>query len=98
MAGPLEAFVERVHRRIEAFQEEQSLEKAEVEVVLFDGARHKLRTLSAEPGFGFVTLYPYEAAAHEAQAIIVPVGAIRAIELSAPDPERPFGVAPSASA
>jgi hypothetical protein len=53
--------------------------------------------MSAEPGFGFVTLYPYEAALHDPRAIIVPVAAIRAIELSAPDPESPFGFAPAAA-
>ena len=59
MAGPLEELIARIHRRIEAFKETHDLTEASVSVELVDGALHRLATLSAEPGFGFVTLCPH---------------------------------------
>ena len=59
MAGPLEDLVTRIHRRIEAFASEHGLEQAMVEVELADGALLRLESLSAEPGYGFLTLVPH---------------------------------------
>jgi hypothetical protein len=94
MAGPLEAFVERLHRRIEGFAEEHGLERAWVEIELVDGAVVSVHSISSEPGFGFVTIRPYadddssapEAGSDEAEdvpprEVIVPIGSIRRITL-----------------
>ena len=71
MAGPLEDLVARIHRRIEAFAAEHGLEQAMVEVELADGALLRLESLSAEPGYGFLTLVPH---GDEPQELIVPIG------------------------
>ena len=62
-AGPLDDLVERMHRRIEQFAPEAKVEQACVEVELADGSRYCVETLSAEPGYGFVTLRPHPAEA-----------------------------------
>ena len=90
MAGPLEEFVKRIHRRIDAFREIHDLTDVSVTVELFDGSLHQLASLSAEPGFGFVTLSPH-GDPDEPIEVIVPVGAIRAITLGLPEPEQSFG-------
>jgi len=54
MAGPLDELVGRIHRRIKQFADEHGVE-AMVEAELSDGSLHRLKTISAEPGFGFVT-------------------------------------------
>ena len=81
-AGPLDDFVERLHREITRFAEEAQVERAYVVVELLDGSRFALDSIEAEPGFGFVTLRPHP---HEeddlSEAVIVPVGAIKRIEL-----------------
>ena len=79
MAGPLEELVKRILRRVERFKEEHGLEEVEVSIELVDGSLHRLRTLSAEPGFGFVSFCPH--GDDEPQEIIVPLGAIREIRL-----------------
>ena len=89
MAGPLEELVGRIHRRIEAFAAEHGVE-AMVEVELADGALHRLRTISAEPGFGFVTLSPHPGD-DGPQELIVPLGAIRQLTIGAAEPERRIG-------
>ena len=58
-AGPLDDLVERIHRRIEAFAEEAGVEQAFVEIELVDGARYAVESLTAEPGYGFVTIRPH---------------------------------------
>ena len=90
MAGPLEDLVGRIHRRIEAFATEHGLEQAQVEVELADGALLRLESISAEPGYGFLTLVPY-AEDGEPQELIVPIGAIRQVTLSRAEPESPIG-------
>jgi hypothetical protein len=90
-AGPLDEFVARLTRMVTAFAQEHELEQAEVCVELVDGSRHKLATTSAEPGFGFFSFTPHRADGGEPRRLIVPIGAVRSIELSALDPERPFG-------
>lgn len=80
MAGPLEELVKRIQRRIEAFAAEHGVEQIGVSVELADGALHRLASLSAEPGFGFVTLCPH-CQEGEPEELIVPLGAIREIRI-----------------
>ena len=91
MAGPLDEFVARVTRMVAAFTEENSLVQAEVCIELVDGSRHMLATTTAEPGFGFFCFTPHRENGDPPKRVIVPIGAVRSIEISAPDPERPFG-------
>ena len=90
MAGPLDELVARIHRRIAAFAAEHELEQAEVEAELHDGALLRLSTISAEPGYGFITLVPHPEDG-EPQELIVPLGAIRRLTLSRAEPESPIG-------
>ena len=90
-AGPLDEFVSRVTRMVTAFANENDLEQAEVCVELADGSRYTLATASPEPGFGFFSFAPHRAEGGEPKRLIVPIGAVRSIEISAPDPERPVG-------
>jgi hypothetical protein len=79
-AGPLDDLIERIHRRIEQFAGEAGVQQAVVEIELVDGVRYSVESLSAEPGYGFVTIRPH--AGEEVPAeVIVPVGSIRRIEL-----------------
>ncbi len=88
MAGPLDELVARIHRRIDEFATEHGVE-AMVEVELADGSLHRLKSISAEPGYGFVTLCPHSDA--EPQVLIVPLGAIRQLTIAAAEPERRVG-------
>ena len=90
MAGPLEDLVARIHRRIDAFASEHGLEQAMVEVELADGSLLRLSSLSADPGYGFLTLVPH-APEGEPQELIVPIGSIRQLTLSRAEPESPIG-------
>jgi hypothetical protein len=94
-AGPLDEFVAKLTRMVADFASENGLEQAEVCVELADGARHTLATTTADPGFGFFSFTPHREAGDEPRRIIVPIGAVRSIEISAPDPERPFGFVPA---
>ena len=90
MAGPAEELVKRIERRAERFKEEHGLAEVEVTIELHDGSLHRLRTLAAEPGFGFVSFCPH---ADEPEEVIVPLGAIREIRLSVPGAEQTVGFA-----
>ena len=90
-AGPLDEFVQRLTRMVATFASEHSLEQAEVCVELVDGSRHTLATTSAEPGFGFFSFVPHREDGDEPRRLIVPIGAVRSIEISTPDPARTFG-------
>jgi hypothetical protein len=90
MAGPLEELVKRIERKVERFKEEHALADVEVTIELADGAVHRLRTVSAEPGFGFVSFSPH-GEDEDPQEIIVPLGAVREIRVGAPGPEHAFG-------
>ena len=93
-AGPLEEFVQRLSRKIDEFCARRGHEQATVEVELVDGANYVVYSISAEPGFGFVTIAPYpedeeqpwpRVPGHEAMPpdeVIVPVGSIRRITLN----------------
>jgi hypothetical protein len=88
----LEDFVDRVHRQIERYTATHTAERSHVEVTLGDGERLTLRSLSSEPGFGFLTLAVH-AANGEAEELIVPVGAIKRISLGPADESRRPGFA-----
>jgi hypothetical protein len=91
MAGPLDEFVARVTRMVAAFAKEHDLETAEVRIELADGTPYLVASATPEPGFGFFSILPHRAAGEEPRQVIVPIGAVRSIEISAPDPERQFG-------
>jgi len=86
-AGPsMEDFVDRIHRQVQRFAEEHKVDEASLEVELYDGAVFHVRSLSPEPGYGFVTLRPYDEedpGAGLAEELIVPVGSVRRIKLEA---------------
>ena len=90
MAGPLEELIARIHRRIEAFKETYGVAEVSVSVELVDGALHRLATLSAEPGFGFVTLCPHSDDDPPVE-LIVPLGAIREVRIGKAEPEQQLG-------
>ena len=96
-AGPLDQFGERLERQIRAVAEKAGVERAYVEVELTDGSRFAVDSVSAEPGFGFVTLSPHPDDDRAAPAsLVVPLGAIRRIEIDRVDEEEhPFGFTPS---
>src|SRR5919197_6681151 len=83
----LDAFVERVHRRIERYTALHGAEQTLVEVELADGGRYPLRALGSHPGFGFLTLCLH-AGEDEPDELIVPIGSIRRIELRPAEGER----------
>jgi hypothetical protein len=83
----LDDFVARVHRQIELYTSTHTAERSHVEVELADGERLTLRSLSGEPGYGFVTL------SVEGEQLIVPVGSIRRITLGPADEDRKPGFA-----
>jgi hypothetical protein len=91
MAGPLDELVARVTRMVTEFAEEHGLETAEVRFELADGSRHLVSSASAEPGFGFLSFVPHRQVDEEPRQVVVAIGAVKAIEISAPDPERRFG-------
>lgn len=90
-AGPLDEFIGRVTRIISAFAAENELEQAEVRIELADGSRHMVAAIAPEPGFGFFSFTPHIDDGQDPMRVIIPIGVVRSIEVSAPDPERPFG-------
>jgi hypothetical protein len=95
IAGPLDEFVATLNRMVAAFTKEHALAEAEVRVELMDGSRHLLASISAQPGFGFFSLVPHRSTGDEPRLLVVPVGALKSVEISSPDSERPFGFARS---
>ena len=84
----LDRLVAGILRQIQLYTSTHTAERSHVEVQLFDGERYTLLSISAEPGFGFLTLdvHADDDVPHE---LIVPVGAIRRIELGpSDDPQR----------
>jgi hypothetical protein len=97
-AGPLDQFVDRLHRRIEDFGQRHKLEQVAVEFELSDGAIFTVSSISAEPGFGFVTISPHPEPEEDPEDVIVPIGSIRRITLGRPEPARArFGFSPASS-
>jgi hypothetical protein len=88
-AGPQEELVGRLNRLIRAFAVETGVDQVNVQIELVDGPRFAVHSLSAEPGFGFVTIRPHaEDLPDVPGALVVPVGSIRRIELDRAVPER----------
>jgi hypothetical protein len=85
---PHEAFVERLHKAIASFAEATGVEKPLVEVELADTSRFVLERIDPEPGFGMVTLYVTDAREDAPDALIVPIGSLRRIELNKAPEER----------
>jgi hypothetical protein len=88
-AGPLDELVARIVVRIQAFVEEHGTQ-ARVEVELRDGPATVLRSLSAEPGYGFLTLLPHGEDGGE-EEWIVPVAAVARITLRQAEEREPVG-------
>lgn len=89
---PNNEFVERLHQAIANFAEATGVEKPLVEIELSDTSRFVLEHVDPEPGFGMVTLYLADARDDAPDALIVPLGSVRRIELrSAPDRGESFG-------
>jgi hypothetical protein len=88
----LDAFVSRVLRQVERYTATHPAERTHVEVELTDGERLALRSLSSEPGYGFLTLAVHSDNG-DAEELIVPVGAIRRISLGPADEARRPGFA-----
>ena len=89
---PHEAFVERLHKAIASFAEANGVEKPLVEVELADRSRFVLERIEPEPGFGMVTLYVTDPRDEAPDALIVPIGSLRRIELrTAPEKEETIG-------
>ena len=76
---------------VAAFTKEHGLEQAEVRIELLDGSRYVLAAATPDPGFGFFSFTPHAGEREEPRRMIVPVGTVKSIEISAPDPERRFG-------
>jgi hypothetical protein len=87
-AGPVDDLVNRIHLQIEAFAEKHR-KQALVEVQLRDGPTTVVRAISAEPGSGFVTLWPHSDDGDEEW--IVHVAAVERITLRAAEEREPFG-------
>ncbi len=89
---PHEAFVERLHKAIASFAEANGVEKPIVEVELADRSRFVLERIEPEPGFGMVTIYVTDARDDAPDALIIPIGSLRRIELrSAPEKAESIG-------
>ena len=70
---------------------------AEVSIELLDGSLYRLKTLSAEPGFGFVSFSPHDEDG-EPTEVVVPLGAIREVRIGAPSREQALGFSGSGTA
>jgi len=91
MAGPLDEFVARITRMVATFAQEHGLEQAEVRLELADGSSYMLAAATADPGFGFFSFTPHQTEGDEPRRVIVPIGVVKTIDISVPDPERAFG-------
>jgi hypothetical protein len=81
-ARPEQELVRRLNAVIAAFALDQRVDRALVHVEFQDGSRFALHSISAEPGFGFVTVVPHPEDLPDAPgALVVPIGSIRRIEL-----------------
>ena len=84
----MDRFVDRVHAQIERYTSTHGADRSEVEVELAGGERLTLQSLSAEPGFGFVTLTVHPEDDREPEQLIVPVGSIHRIALGPAEGDR----------
>jgi hypothetical protein len=88
VAGPHEEFVGRLHRQVERFAERHEIREAIVTLELHSGARVDVKSISPDPGFGFVTICPHgdDDAPDE---LVLPIGSIARIELRVAQEEEP---------
>jgi hypothetical protein len=87
--GPHEEFVERIQRAIARFAEQAGVEAPLVEIELADTSRFTVDRIEPEPGFGMVTIYVHEGRDPDTpDAIVIPIGTIRRIELRGAQDER----------
>jgi hypothetical protein len=85
-------FVEHLLKAIANFAEASGVERPLVEVELTDTSRFVLERVDPEPGFGMVTIYVTDARDDAPDALIVPIGSIRRLELrTAPEKSESFG-------
>ena len=91
MAGPLDQLVERIQRRAEGFREQHKLDQVGVEVELHDGSLHRLAEISADPGFGFITLCPHCEEGGDPEELIVPLGSVVRIRIGPVEAEQRLG-------
>jgi hypothetical protein len=91
-AGSEEQLVRRLHGQIEQFAEQAGVPQAVVELQLRDGSLFTLDSISAEPGYGFVTIRPHPEEGEPQEELILPLGSIARIALSpAADRRERFG-------
>jgi hypothetical protein len=57
------------------------VEKPYVELELMDSARFVLDRIEPDPGFGMITVFPQSSEDDAPDALVIPVGSIRRIEL-----------------
>jgi hypothetical protein len=89
---PHEAFIDRLHKTIASFAESTGVEKPVVEVELADRSRFVLERIEPEPGFGMVTIYVTDSRDDAPDALIIPIGSLRRIELrTAPERAESIG-------
>jgi hypothetical protein len=79
--GPHEAFVQRLTKTIAGFAEQHGVSAPLVEIELIDSARFVLEKIDPGPGSGMVTLHVHAEDDDDVDALIVPLGTIRRIEL-----------------
>ena len=89
----LDDFIARVLRSIAQYTASHAAERTHVEVVLADGRRLTLQSLSGEPGYGFLTLVLRPEEEGDPELLIIPVGAIRQFALGPADETRRPGFA-----
>ncbi len=77
-----------MHRAIANFAESVGVEKPHVEVELIDTGRFVLDRIDPEPGYGMITLYVQPGDDDEPDALVIPIGSIRRIELRKTAEER----------
>jgi hypothetical protein len=87
-AGPVDDLVNRIHLRLDAVAGKHGTQ-AGVAVELRDGPSTVVRSITAEPGSGFLTLCPHGDDGDEEW--IVPVAAVHRITLRAAEEREPFG-------
>jgi len=80
--------VARLLRAIAAFAQQHGIETPVVELELADSARFVLEKIEPEPGLGMVTLHVRGDDDDAPDALIVPLGSIRRIELRTAPEER----------
>jgi hypothetical protein len=79
--GPHEAFVERLHRSFAEFAEASGIAAPVVEIELADTARFVIDKILPDPGFGMITIYVHDRDDDAPDALVIPIGSIRRIEL-----------------